>query len=122
MRMAWLKEHRVFLRFLLSYLVVLVLPIAIISGAIQGRILAELEQEVRRSNQVLLRQVSQVMDLRIRELALLAGQISLNPRVRDFLFRPGSGPEEVIRILDLQKDMAIYQAQPLSGGPVCLRL
>ena len=110
MRVAWLKEHKVLLRFLLSYLVVLVLPIAIISSVIQGRILDELETEVRRSNQMLLRQVSQVMDLRIRELALLTGQMSLNPRVRDFLFRPGSGPEEVIRVMDLQKDMSIYQA------------
>ena len=110
MNLGRFREHRVFFRFLLSYLVVLILPIAIISGAIQGRILFELEREVRRSNQILLRQVSQVMDLRIRELALVAGQMSLNPRVRDFLFRPGTGPEEVVRILDLQKDMAIFQA------------
>ncbi|MGE5548928.1 MAG: helix-turn-helix domain-containing protein [Bacteroidota bacterium] len=110
MRLAWLREHRMFLRFLLSYLLVLVVPIAIISGAIQGRILAELEMEVRRSNQILLRQVSQVMDLRMREFTLMAGQMSLNSRVRDFLFRPGSGPEEVIRLLDLQKEISIFQA------------
>ena len=110
MRLTWLREHRVFMRFLLSYLIMLVLPIAIISGVIQGRILDELEMEVRRSNQMLLQQVSQVIDLRIRELALLAGQASLNPRVRNFLFRPGSGPEEVIRTIDLQSDMMIFQS------------
>lgn len=106
----WMRDRRVFLKFLVSYLAVLVLPIAVVGSVIYGRILAELEEEVRRSNQILLHQVSQVMDLRVRELSHLVGQISLNPRVRDFLFRPGSGPEEVIRIIDLQKDMSIFQA------------
>ena len=107
----WRKRIRgVFPGFLLSYAIVLVLPMIILGSVIYGHILKQLETEIRNSNRMMLRQAAEVMDVRLQELGLLAGQISLNTRVRDFLFHPGEGPQEVLRTMDLLKEMGIYQA------------
>lgn len=103
-------DRGVFLNFLLSYLLVLLLPLGIVGGVVYWRLLQQIEGKVRAANHVMLRQASRVMDLRIQELGLLAGQISLNPRVRDFLFQPGTGPAETVKIMNLLSEMGVFQA------------
>jgi len=105
-----MRDRGVFLNFLISYIAVLILPMVIIGSVVYGRILRQVEDDVRKSNQMLLGQAAKVMDLRLQELGLLAGQVSLNSRVLDFLFRPSEGPDEIIRIMGLIKEMGIFQA------------
>ncbi|MGE5550443.1 MAG: helix-turn-helix domain-containing protein [Bacteroidota bacterium] len=108
---AWrVRDRGVFLNFLISYIAILILPIVIIGSVVYGRILRQVEDDVRKSNQMMLSQVAQVMDLRIQELGLLAGQVSLNSRVLDFLLRPSEGPDEILKIMGLLKEIGIFQA------------
>lgn len=108
---AWrMRDRGVFLNFLVSYIVILILPIVLIGIVVYGRILRQVEEDVRESNQMMLGQAAQVMDLRIQELGILAGQVSLNSRVLDFLLRPSEGPGEILKIMGLIKEMGIFQA------------
>ena len=78
------RNRKVFLTLLLSYIIVLVIPISI--GSIvyirTGQMIAE---DVSNSELTLLKQVRQTLDTGISRIRQMSWQISANSRIRQFL-------------------------------------
>ena len=100
-----IKQRIVFLKLLLSYLLVLVLPI-IIGTFLLNKIESIMVDDANRSNTAMLDQVRQVMDNRLKEIERLAMQISINPKLEWLMENNEPGNYKYI---DLKNELARYQ-------------
>lgn len=77
-------SHRLFLRFMLSYLMVLLIPL-IIGGLTYNEALRLVNQNLRDLNLAVLKQSRDVLDKQLEEVGALVQQVLINPRINGFL-------------------------------------
>ena len=80
----FLKNRSIFQRWLLSYFSILVIPL-IISNIVFINTENIVQQEVKRANTALLKQMQQTVDARIQEIGTLSFQIGMSPNLIKFL-------------------------------------
>lgn len=82
------NKHKVFARFLLSYILILIIPLVL-----GGLVLTEAERIVRtyatESSQSILQQTRDILDARTAELRKMATLMALSPRVRSLAEEQG---------------------------------
>ncbi|KAB8136778.1 AraC family transcriptional regulator [Gracilibacillus oryzae] len=78
------KRKTVFIRFLFSYFIILLLPI-IIGIILFNRVESILIDNANKSNTALLEQVKQVVDNKLKEVEQLSLQVSLNPKLIELI-------------------------------------
>ena len=102
------RKKQGFLRLLVSYILVLLIPV-VIGTVIYNNALLIIENNVREYNMLLLNQARDIMDNRLAEVDTLAMQISKNTKLKELLYfnKPIEGPD-VIKILNISKDMLSY--------------
>ncbi len=85
-------KHRMFLRFMFSYISILLIPI-LIGSLVYVEALKIVEKDSRESKFAMLEQSKTVLDMRLIEADRLAMQISLNKKVAGFVsqYKPFDG-------------------------------
>ena len=84
------REHKIFWRFILSYIVILGIPL-LIGSFFYREVVILMELDAKNANQSLLIQVRDVLDRRFEEIDSIAKQIAMMPEVNTLL---NSGPIE----------------------------
>ena len=105
-----LRNRSVFITWLLSYIVVLVIPLALSISVflVTNR---SIETEVDRSNNVLLEQVRLEIDNQLRDIVRLGSQIALDSELRSLvLSSPPLTPNQRYTIVELTKEFGILSS------------
>ncbi|WP_172840476.1 helix-turn-helix domain-containing protein [Virgibacillus phasianinus] len=89
-------RSRLLYKYIVSYLLVFLVPFMIMSGIIYYNSVSSLRQEIEQSNINKLEQVESITDERMKELATLAARISYDPRLTPFMFSHGYYSGEAI--------------------------
>ncbi|WP_240420008.1 helix-turn-helix domain-containing protein [Paenibacillus periandrae] len=79
-----LKKGKLFLWFLVSYTLILIIPLGIISFIVYGKLLGTLEQETVKSNITIINQARDTIDMNLKQLDQVAFELSNNPGVYEF--------------------------------------
>ena len=103
------NKHKVFGRFLLSYVLILIIPLAI-----GGLVLTEAERIVRvyatETSQSILEQTRDILDARTAELRKMATLMALSPRVRSLAEEQGPiGSQTRYAIWEMTRELRPYQ-------------
>jgi AraC-like DNA-binding protein len=103
----------VFVTFLISYLCVLVVPLAV-SGIAYEKSLVALKEETIAANRSLLEQTVAVMDSRMKEIDSVAGSVTSNPSVAHFsLVTEPFSDSNIYGIVNLEKNLPDYSQSNL---------
>ncbi|NHN34790.1 helix-turn-helix domain-containing protein [Paenibacillus agricola] len=103
-----LKKENLFLWYFVSYTLMLVIPIGIISVIVYGSLLRTLEEETVKSNITVINQARNTIDMNLRELDQFAFEISNNPNVYDFVSSKETDVVEAnIKMKNIIKDINI---------------
>ncbi|RED51201.1 helix-turn-helix domain-containing protein [Cohnella lupini] len=108
------RRRSVILTWLLSYLAILTVPI-LISVFVYYQSQETLKSEIHRANNVLLKEVREVIDNQVQNVERLTTELTWNVRIRGFMFsslykKPGSLNPELYNLHLAVKEMAIYQS------------
>ncbi|HPT86987.1 MAG TPA: hypothetical protein PL004_03910 [Bacillota bacterium] len=80
----FLRKHRILLTWLLSYLVILMLPL-VITTLIYTQTAKVLEKQISKSNTIFLSRLQKEMDAVTQEVTRLCNQIAFDPKVNQLL-------------------------------------
>jgi two-component system response regulator YesN len=109
----WINHKSVFRTLLLSYLIILVLPVT--AGTLSYiKIQDIMIENVNRSNSTMLEQLRQAVDGQVKEIDQLTLQISSNPKLL-LLFNNGatidiSNPADNYKFIEFMKEIALYRS------------
>lgn len=79
-----LIRNKTFFKYLLSYLLLLILPLAVMSYLIFKNIVVEMERQIVTSNMQMLTQVRNTLDKKLANLDRIAVELSLNPQLTPY--------------------------------------
>ncbi|WP_409345197.1 AraC family transcriptional regulator [Paenibacillus sp. MBLB4367] len=79
-----LIRNKTFFKYLLSYLLLLILPLAVMSYLIFKNIVVEMERQIVTANMQMLAQVRNTLDKKLASLDKIAVEISLNPQLTPY--------------------------------------
>ncbi|MFC5401565.1 AraC family transcriptional regulator [Cohnella soli] len=79
-----LARNKTFFKYLLSYLLLLILPLAAMSYLIFKNIVVEMERQIVTSNMQMLTQVRDTVDKKLANLDRIAVELSLNPQLTPY--------------------------------------
>ena len=102
------KRNSVFLRFLISYILILAMPL-LTGSVLYQHTLQLLKNEVVKSNMILLEETKEIVDQRLDEINKMAMQLALNTNVKNLVY--SSDPikdSEIYKILDVEQEMLPY--------------
>ena len=100
----------IFLRFMISYLLILSIPLAL-SAYYYSEIISFMEEDVRERNLSLLDQTRDVMDTRLLEVNRLAMQIAMNSKVRELIRTDNiDNNNNYFKIWELSNELRLYKA------------
>lgn len=118
------KGHSIqFYKYFLSYVILVVAILLIMSVAVYRNFIFTLQAEVETSNISTLTQIRNTIDMRIKELERTAVNISLNPELKPYKVAEG-GYDSLQAVRELEKykssneflsDIAVYYNQQLDG-------
>jgi two-component system response regulator YesN len=111
-----LKHPNRFCHYLLSYMLIVVVLLLMISSVVYGSFIAVIEKEAERSTINQLQQIKEMMDTRMREMDRIALQITLNPLLSAFMVsQDGYGMYSAVNELkkyrssnEFLQDVALY--------------
>lgn len=104
----FLKKHSVFVSWLVSYVSILLIPVAI-SSVVYFLSAKVIEDEINRANVAMLKQVQQVIDAQMEGVKNLSMNIALNQRVAGLLYRKQPLPDFChYNITEIIKDLKAY--------------
>ena len=83
----FLRGHSYFFKYLFSYILILLIPLTVMSYIVFGNIMNLFEREVINRNIQMLTQVRDTFEMKIDEMAILAGRLSRNPKLTPFMVR-----------------------------------
>ncbi len=98
-----MKKSRLLYKYIVSYLLVFLVPFLIMSTLIYYHSVASLRQEIEQSNINKLEQVENLTNERMKELSTLAARISYDPRLKPYMVRHGYYSGEAIEELKKYK-------------------
>ncbi|SDD70029.1 Helix-turn-helix domain-containing protein [Paenibacillus sp. UNCCL117] len=78
------QKRKLFLRFFVSYTLILIIPLSIISFIVYGKLLSTLEEETVNSNITIINQARDTIDMNLTQLDQIAFELSNNPNVYEF--------------------------------------
>ncbi|RXZ82440.1 AraC family transcriptional regulator [Paenibacillaceae bacterium] len=109
-----LRRRSIILTWLLSYLAILFVPI-LISVFVYNQSQGILKSETHRANNVLLKEVREVIDNQVQNVQRLTTELTWNVRIRGFLYsgfynQPGSLDNDLYDLHQTAKEISIYQS------------
>ena len=99
MKRSYLKSH-LFLQYMISYLVILVLPLVLFAVFIYESAAGNLRSEMEHSHLNQLTQARKTVDSRIKELSTIASRISYDARLTSYRLHDPYYSSEAIQALD----------------------
>ena len=90
-----------FYKYMLSYILFVVILLTIVGGIVYSRFISTLRREVETSNVSALTQIRAIIDLRIKEMKKISIQISANPQLTSFVLANGGGYASYCAIREL---------------------
>ncbi|WP_257345937.1 helix-turn-helix domain-containing protein [Pseudalkalibacillus decolorationis] len=103
------NRKSVFVTLLLSFLIVLLFPVAV-EGLLYKRLESIIEDNANRSNLAMLNQASEVMDNQLHEVTQLSAQISFNPKLQLLLGQHYSANQQSIyKYFNFMNDLKRYR-------------
>ena len=104
-----MTRRSVFITILLSYLVILLLPVTV-GGIFYQRIEQIMINNAIRTNVGLLKQLNQITDSRLKEVDQLTAQVALNPKVKWLLNNAGSESlQKQMKVIEALKELKKYK-------------
>lgn len=104
------KRHSIVFTWLISYLFILLIPIAI-SSIIYIRTISTLEAEINRANESILMQVQQEVDSKLRDLKRICYELSIEKKVIEAASLPEPvKDEEIYRFVSFARELRIFKA------------
>lgn len=94
-----------FLKYFSSYVLLVVLLLLVIGSVVYSQLMDKLQQEIEQSNQAMLRQIRDNMDLRMQEMHRISIQISTQPQLTPFMITQG-GYESMQMVRELKSYMS----------------
>lgn len=102
-----IRVNRIFLGFMLSYIIVLIIPIVLIGTLIISQVNNVLENEIKSSTLYVLHQASNTIDTRVKELDEISYQVSNNRNLRTLLNEKDiQSVDKYFTISDFNRDFA----------------
>ena len=104
------KKHKgIFLSWLSSYLLILLIPLTISIFAYTQSIYI-IETEINRANSASLKQVQQIIDSRLKDIEKLSVEIAFNEKIRGLVgYSKSLTPHQIYTTTDIIKDIKIYK-------------
>ncbi|MCU6709954.1 AraC family transcriptional regulator [Paenibacillus sp. J5C_2022] len=78
-----------FLKYFFSYVLLVVLLLLTVGSLVYAQVIETLREEVERSNQAMLKQISDMMDVRVQEMHRISVQIASHPQLKSFKMAQG---------------------------------
>ncbi|MCS7460770.1 helix-turn-helix domain-containing protein [Paenibacillus doosanensis] len=78
------QKRKLFLRFFVSYTLILIIPLGMISFIVYGKLLGTLEEETVSSSITSINQARDTIDMNLKQLDQIAFELSNNPNVYEF--------------------------------------
>lgn len=101
-------KNSVFLQFLISYIIILLVPI-LIGSVLYVNTLQLFKEEVIQSNMSMLEETREIINQRLDEVDNMVTRLAMNNKVKNLVFSNKSLKEsEVYKLLDLERDLLPY--------------
>lgn len=108
-RSSFRSKKSVFFTWLVSYILILLIPIAI-SGMVYIEADKIVVDEINRTNSALLSQLRQLMDNRLEDIEMLGLQVALNTKTQGLMYKRGSlQPYQHYTVAKLSEDFKLYK-------------
>ncbi|MGG1516942.1 helix-turn-helix domain-containing protein [Paenibacillus oryzisoli] len=105
------KKGKLFLWFFMSYTLILIIPIGIISYIVFGKLLGTLEEETIKSNITIINQARDTIDMNLKQLDQIAFELSNNTSIYEFTSsRETDVVEANIKLKSIIRDINISSA------------
>lgn len=100
-------KSKVYIKYIISYLIVLIIPVILLSFLIYGKFVKIMTEEVTNNTSRMLYQIRDVVDVRIQEIVDISALVSTNNRItpiisNEFYLQENSYPEVYNAIMELK--------------------
>lgn len=100
---------KTFNRFLLSYFVILMIPV-LVGVYAYNKTVQVIEEDAKRNNLAVLNQSKETLDIRLQEVEQLATDLALNPKITQFMnVTPPFTDNEYYQVYEVFKDITKYR-------------
>lgn len=105
------KKKNIFSSWLMSYMLILLVPI-LITGFVYVQAINVIEDEINKAHAASLRQLSEVIDDRLRDVEKLSLQVAWNDINKEIMYikKDEINPSDTIKMVNLMKHFTIYKA------------
>lgn len=104
------NRQNIFLRFLASYLILLIIPIIVGVYVYQG-VYQIINDDIKNANLSILKQSRDIIDARLAEVDIMVKQLALNPKVLTLLNMDSlqEGSPDIYKVFDVKMDLSSYR-------------
>lgn len=107
---AGFRKSRLFKRFILSYVIILVIPLCLIGIFLFNAFTKSLEDEIKNSTQINLGQIMDTMDMRLQEMDYISVQLSENKNIAPLLYAQDPNQLTEYQFYTLIRELKNYRA------------